>query len=168
MAFPEQTVLGAFNDRRPDFREMRPSIGMVRPNRGSDFPRDYSLESHTPAGLLGDGLKSFPYADLIREHLAHGRILAAQNLLEFARDLIPPDSKLMNALAPPRVKRIDRRDVDRTREFRWLTSNGAKYRGQWVALVGESLVASAATLTRLLAELRANPPSTKPLIHHLD
>jgi Family of unknown function (DUF5678) len=168
VAFPEQTILGAFNDRRPDFREARLPLGMARPSRNLDFPQDYNSESHTPEGLLGDGLRSFPYADLIREHLARGRILAAQKLLEFARDMIPSDSKLIKALAPPRITRIDSRDVDRTREFRWLTSNGAKYRGQWVALVGDNLVASAATLAKLLSELRSSPPPSKPLIHHLD
>jgi hypothetical protein len=168
MAFPEQKLLGVFNDRPPDFRAMRLPTGIETPSWDRDLPQSSNLESHIPAGLAVDGLRSFPYADLIREHLAHGRILAAQNLLEFARDVIPLDSKLMKALAPPRTKRIDRRDVDRTHEFRWLHSNGAKYRDRWVALVGESLVASAATLAELLSELRANPPSSKPLIHHLD
>jgi hypothetical protein len=125
-------------------------------------------EHQQSAGLTAGGLKTFPYSDLIREHLSHGRILAARNLLEFARDFISPASDLVRALAPPRVRKSDRRDLDRSQEFRWLAANGATFQGQWVALVGQGLVASAPSLVELLAALRVSPPHAKPLIHHLD
>jgi hypothetical protein len=160
MALLEPTHLGAFSDDLPDLVEARLPIPAAR--------QDHNPVSHAPAGLVGGDLQSFPYTDLIRQHLAHGRILDAQKLLEFARDLIPADSKILKALAPPRISKINRRDVDRSDEFHWLRSSGAKHRGQWVALVGDSLFASAATLATLLSDLKANPPSSKPLIHHLD
>ncbi|HEX6902762.1 MAG TPA: hypothetical protein VF789_23815 [Thermoanaerobaculia bacterium] len=128
--------------------------------------RTESSLQHGQGSLRGD-VKTFPYIDLIREHLAQGRILDAKNLLEFARDVIPPDSKLLKVLAPPRIKKSDQLGVDRSNEFRWLRENNARYQGQWVALTDDGLFASAATLADLLVELRASPPPVEPLIHHL-
>ncbi len=119
------------------------------------------------AGLASGGTTTFPYADLIREHLTQGRILAAHKLFDFAKDLIS-DSKLVKVLSPPRIKKSDRLDVDRSSEFRWLRENSSRFQGQWVALVGNELVASAASLADLLAQLKSTPPASSPLIHHLD
>lgn len=118
-------------------------------------------------GLLGCGVRAFPYTDLIREHLSQGRITEAKNLLEFAKDLLPPDSRLLKVLAPPRIKKSDQLGVDRSTEFRWLQENSTRYQGRWVALTSSGLFASATTLAELLAELKASPPPEKPLIHHL-
>ena len=111
---------------------------------------------------------NFPYPVLIREHLAHGRIAAARNLFEFARNCIPPESDLVKALAPPKVKRSNRRGASRAAEFRWLDANGPKYSRKWVALLGENLLGAADSLKELLAHLSAHPPTGKPLLHHLD
>jgi hypothetical protein len=166
MALLDNNLLGVFNDHSSDLQE---TTLRAPSNRGvASLPSQGDLELQQSSGLDTGGIKAFPYADLIREHLGQGRILAARNLLEFARDLIPPDSKLVKALAPPRIKKSDRLDVDRSAEFRWLQANSSRFQGQWVALAGDSLVTSAATLAELLAELKANPPSSRPLIHHLD
>ena len=42
-----------------------------------------------------------------------------------------------------------------------------EYQGKWVALVGESLVASSDSLKELLAELDQRKFERIPLIHHL-
>jgi hypothetical protein len=110
----------------------------------------------------------FPYPDLIRKHLANGEIAAAQKLFEFARDRIGPESSVAKALAPPKIKRSDRRGVNRSVEFRWLDVNGVKYSGKWVALLGDDLLGTADSLKDLLTHLRAHPPAGKPLLHHLD
>lgn len=62
----------------------------------------------------------------------------------------------------------DRRGPNRSAEFRWLEANSTRYRGQWVALLGEELLVSAGSLKELLGHLQEHPPSGKPLIHHLD
>jgi hypothetical protein len=135
---------------------------------GSDLSI-FAQQPTPPAVKQAEGLSvPFPYSDLIREHLAHGRIAAAQNLFQFARDLIPPKSGLIKALAPPKIKRSNRRGASREAEFRWLDENSAKYRGKWVALLGNSLLGSADTLKDLLGHLDAHPPEGRPLIHHLD
>lgn len=168
MALPEPaTILGVLNDRRPDLRESGSSLSFAELNPKREYPPRSDGRSQPSTGLSAS-VSSFPYADLIRELLEEGRILAARSLLEFARDLIPSDSNLVKALAPPRIRKSDRRDVDRGAEFRWLQLNGPQYKGQWVALVGGHLVASATTLSELLSELKANPALGKPLIHHLD
>lgn len=165
MALLVDALVGMFNNHCSDLSEVKFRV----PSRGvAAFSSQGDLESQQSSGLAAGGIKAFPYADLIREHLGQGRILAARNLLEFARDLIPSNSKLVEVLAPPRIRKSDRLGVDRSAEFRWLHANSSRFQGQWVALVGENLVASDATLAELLADLKANPPSNRPLIHHLD
>jgi hypothetical protein len=117
--------------------------------------------------LQSGSLSSYPYARAIRLLLEQGRILEAQRLFEFAKDRIQ-DPKIHKALAPPRIKTSSKRDVDRSAEFRWLDLNSARFRGKWVALLGERLVASADTLKELLAQIKAAPQESKPLVHHVD
>ena len=158
--------LGLFNDH-----EAFPPVGGEAHHQIESLPYGRVTPRSGVADLQqSDGLSVsyYPYVELIQDHLAHGRILAAQKLFEFARDLIPSDSKLAKALAPPKIKKSDRRDVDRSAEFHWLDMNSGRFRGQWVALVGDNLVASAESLDELLSTLRASPPPGKPLIHHLD
>ena len=84
--------------------------------------------------------------DEIRSLLAEGRISEAKSLLESSGDLVPADSKLREIFAPPRITRINKRDVDRTPEFNWFKANWDAYRGKWVAVVGEELVACESSL----------------------
>ena len=104
-------------------------------------------------------------SSLIRE----GRIREAKELLESSGDLVPAESKIREILAPARVRKSDKRDVDRTPEFRWLKEHWDEHQGQWVALVGESLVASSDTFKGLLTQLEPlrSGFERKPLIHHL-
>lgn len=163
-------------------------VGLLNDDQGNERPEavaadrptftDPALASATPAvrqseyrsveGLGGGGIKEFPYVDLIRDHLAHGRILEARKLFEFARGFIPMDSRLSTALAPPKIKKSSRRSVDRSAEYRWLDENSAKFRGKWVALAAGRLMASCDTLKGLLASLDASACGISPLIHHLD
>jgi len=153
MSASELSFIGLFNDHGIDV----PPAPAVRVVKNSDAE-----------GLMGGSLKEFPYADLIRDHLAHGRISDAHKLFELARDLIPAESKLSAVLAPPKTKKSDKRDMDRSAEFRWLDENSTKFRGQWVALVGGRLVASSDTLKKLLVRLDQGVFEINPLIHHLD
>jgi hypothetical protein len=102
-----------------------------------------------------------------RALLEEGRIFEAKKLVESAGDLLPAGSSLREIFAPPRFKRVDRRDVDRTPEFNWLRANWDAYEGKWVALVGEDLVACSDTLKDLLAQLEGRQFERIPLTHHL-
>jgi hypothetical protein len=110
----------------------------------------------------------FPYLRQLHSLLEQGRIREAHNLFEFAKDFVPQDSKIREALAPPRVTTSSKRDVDRSAEYRWLDLNSTRFRGKWVALLGEELVASADSLKELLAQIRTAQAEGKPLVHHVD
>jgi Family of unknown function (DUF5678) len=103
----------------------------------------------------------------IRSLLLEGRIRDAQDLLRSAGDSVPVGSKLREVLAPPHIRRSNVRGVDRTPEFDWLNEHWAEHEGKWVALVGDSLVASSGTLKELLAQIEPLKFDRKPLIHHL-
>jgi hypothetical protein len=106
----------------------------------------------------------------IRSLLMEGRILDAQDLLESVGPDVPIAPKLREVLAPAKVvKGSDVRDVDRSAEYRWLRTQGGRYVGQWVALVGSELVASAPTLKELRAQLAARPDTcVPPLLHRIE
>src|SRR4051812_9602052 len=82
-----------------------------------------------------------------------GRISEARLLLDTAGELVPAESEIREILSPPRVKPSDKRDVDRSAEFRWLDTHEAEYQGKWVALAKDKLVASSDTLKELLTQL---------------
>jgi len=103
----------------------------------------------------------------IRSLLAEGRISEAQKLFNTSGDLLPIDSKLREVLSPPRIRLSNIRDVDRTPEYHWLNTHWDEYQGQWVALVGDELVASSDSLKELLAKLNQLRFEREPLIHHL-
>jgi len=103
----------------------------------------------------------------IRALVEEGRILEARDLLKTAGDQLPAGSSLRRILGPPRVSKSDLLDVDRSPEFLWLKKHGDEYKGKWVALVGENLVAASEALKDLLARLDELHLDGKPLIHHL-
>lgn len=105
----------------------------------------------------------------IHEHVRAGRIRIAQSLARDSAVRYPEDSEAKKACriltggeATPRPK-TGRSLRD---EYRWLRSPPDEYRGCWVALVGEEVVAAADTLAKLRELL---PPQLEraPLAVHL-
>lgn len=157
-------ILGTLNDHPmvlPSFEPTRP-VPPWREVRNQPSGEEPGSSSDSTSIL------PFPYLALLRSLVEQGRIRDARNLLESAGDFVPQDSKIRDVLSPPRVRQSDKRDFDRSAEFRWLDENGVRFRGKWVALLGERLVTSAETLKDLLTQLRATPPEGKPLVHHVD
>jgi hypothetical protein len=112
-----------------------------------------------------------PLVMAVKALIESERIVAARQILDATPAAIaanPVVVKLRAILAPPAVKRVDRRDVDRSQEYRWLRTEGLRHRGRWVALDGDQLVASAATLRELRETLKALPLSHTPLLHRVD
>ena len=103
--------------------------------------------------------------DEVRALLEEGRIAAAKELVESAGDQLP--AGLREIFAPPRIRRVDERGVDRTPEFNWLKAHGPAYAEKWVALVGDDLIACEDSLSDLLAWLKGRQFERTPLIHHL-
>jgi hypothetical protein len=111
-----------------------------------------------------EGLK---LEEQMRTLLAEGQIWEAQKLFKTSGDLLPADSALREILSPPRVRKSSLKGVDRSPEFHWLKTQADAHQGKWVALVGESLVASSDSLKELLSKLDRLSFERPPLIHHL-
>ncbi|HWQ33311.1 MAG TPA: DUF5678 domain-containing protein [Blastocatellia bacterium] len=47
----------------------------------------------------------------------------------------------MTVRTPPRVQRATHPWIDRTQEEKWLAAHQHEYRGQWILLEGETLIA---------------------------
>jgi hypothetical protein len=104
----------------------------------------------------------------IRSLLMEGRILDAQDLLAAVGPDVPVDPKLRKVLAPAQARKSDMRDVDRSAEFHWFRTQGGRYCGQWVAVLGPDLLASAPTLKELRLRLAGLPKAGISLIHRID
>ncbi|MEA2601487.1 MAG: hypothetical protein QOF89_2479 [Acidobacteriota bacterium] len=111
--------------------------------------------------------ESLTIEEQVRSLVEEGRISEARRLLDTAGELVPAESKIREILSPPRVKQSDKRDVDRSAEFRWIKAHEASHRGKWVALVEEKLVASSDSLKELLVQIDQLQFDRRPLIHHL-
>lgn len=159
------SLFGAFNDH------LLPLFGsasaLSETDRKAAERNLVARKSQRQTPNLADVLP-FPYVAVLRSLLEQGRIVEARNLLNIAGDCVPQDSKIRQALAPPRVKKSDKKGVDRTAEFRWLKRNSSRYRGQWVALMGDVLVQHTHSLKELLAYLNDSGLAGKPLIHRID
>lgn len=112
-----------------------------------------------------------PYLGLLRNLIETNRVPGARRLLEVLPLHIRDHSsirKLRAVLALPTVKRMLKKDVDRGREYEWLRTEGHKYRGQWVALNENGLVASAPTLQELRDRLKTLMLPRRPLLHRVE
>ena len=112
-----------------------------------------------------------PYVALIREMLDRDQVAAARALLSVALAELPSAPELLQTarvLAVPKSARRSVRDVERTTEYSWLTSHAAGYRGKWVAVVGNELIASAGSLKELLQCLKSSGRENQALIHRVD
>ena len=121
-------------------------------------------------GTLGE-VRAYPYADAIQKLLEKDQINAARHLLDFAlaqRETSSGLHSLAKVLAPARVRRSSRTDVDRTAEYRWLSSEGKAYSGHWVAVEGDRLLAHAPSLKELRSILRELEGAHSPLFYRVD
>jgi hypothetical protein len=154
---------GALNEHPPTLPAFARSYQPPFRREPDERPREKGIEPDHLAST-----QPFPYLRQLHSLLEQGKILAAQHLFEFARDFVPQDSKIREALEPPRVKTSSKKSIDRSAEFRWLDLNSARFRGKWVALLGDRLIASADSLKELLAQLQSTPVVDKPLVYHID
>ena len=75
---------------------------------------------------------------------------------------------LLRAISPGRVSPTGWASSGRERETDWIRRNGQKYRGKWIALDEDRLIAFAGNLSELLADLDASADQEKPpFIQHL-
>jgi hypothetical protein len=114
---------------------------------------------------------ALPFLVALRELIQAERLKTAREMLKAAPVHIlrnPQVAKLRSVLAPPVVRRVERQDVDRGSEYEWLRKEGHNYRGRWVAVEGDHLLATAASLRELRDYLRTMTPTRPPLLHRVD
>lgn len=113
--------------------------------------------------------EKLPYASLIRGMLDRDQVASARTLLSVALADQPTDALRTAAgiLSPPTSVKKPLRDRDRGREYGWLTRHGAEHRGEWVALIGDELVATARSLKDLLVLLERSGRKGDALIHRV-
>lgn len=128
-----------------------------------------TLHRQTPFGEAGRTARTSTIA-AVRDLLQKEQITSARRLL----NLLPADilddpamRRLRRALAAPVVRASEHRDVERIGEYEWLRRHADEYRGQWVALAGDRLLASASTLRELRVRLLVETAERPPLIHRL-
>ncbi|MBN1461663.1 MAG: hypothetical protein JXA57_19195 [Armatimonadetes bacterium] len=101
--------------------------------------------------------------------VGEGRVREARESLRRALALFPESAHLrqwQELLAPPRVRRVkEARTPSRQREREWLKLHAHEYRGQWVALAGERLLAAGPTFGEVLAQARATGEAARALVH---
>ena len=59
-------------------------------------------------------------------------------------------------------------DFDRTPEVTWIREKSAPYRGEWVALLGDELLAHSKSLDEVVAILEENKPPRRAMLHYID
>jgi hypothetical protein len=144
-----------------------------------DRPLPRGFDASIPAVARGRGaagvepapLGEHPYAALVRTLLNRDETSAARALLAAALTVVGPSRELLDlsrVLAKPQAARVRRNDLDRTREYRWIREHTDAYRGQWVAVLGDRLVACAPSFRELRATIAADSFQDPPLVERID
>lgn len=147
-----------YRGRNPTPEAPRPQQGL-QPTGQRDRP---------PGRLI-----AFPYVDLIQAMLEREQVTAARRLIEFALNegsTSPALEKWLQVLAPPRLLGSKRgpSGPDRSQEVRWLAEYAQAYRGQWVAIEGDRLLAASENLKDLKSRLAKIDPPARPLLHWVE
>ncbi len=103
---------------------------------------------------------------LDEEQFAAAQRMAARAADSFADH--PWLAKAHRVLNPKRVTSHPARGSDRKKEFDWLRRNSGAYRGKWVALLGDQLIASSDAAGDVLREIRARNLEARPLVHRVE
>jgi hypothetical protein len=133
------------------------------------------LAAFPSSDVLTQGLEQqnelAPYLAIVRRALQHNDLRAAASALEAIPIHAMDDAevrRLKTLLAPPRITMAPERDVDRAREFQWLRHRRHDYRGQWVAIEGDTLLAHASSLKALREVLKGMNLVRPPLVQRID
>jgi hypothetical protein len=145
------------------------------------LPRQPALryyENTTEEDAMRRALKEIPehpmsYGERIRDLIERNQIDAARSLVSEAVTKGVREEGLeswQRVLAPAKVLGVGLvpKEPDRSREELWLATHAESYRGRWVALDGDTLLAQAATFTELADEIDRIRPVRNPLAYRFD
>jgi hypothetical protein len=110
------------------------------------------------------------YTQAITQALEAEQLSSARNIFQAMPPWLTRDPRLSSlgqVLALPVVHLSTKRDTDRSQEYDWLRTEGHKYSGQWVAVEGSQLLATAPTLRELRNQLRTLHHNRTPLVHRI-
>ncbi|HWM92082.1 MAG TPA: DUF5678 domain-containing protein [Thermoanaerobaculia bacterium] len=110
------------------------------------------------------------YAARIRDLVENDRVGGARKLVAEAIERFPDHPALtgwQKALARAQATLSPATGVDRSAEFAWIQRNASSYRGQWVAVLGDKLLAHAATAGELASKLDVIPTDVPPFLHRI-
>ncbi|HET9228219.1 MAG TPA: DUF5678 domain-containing protein [Thermoanaerobaculia bacterium] len=106
------------------------------------------------------------YEARIRSLVEADRVRGARQLIAEAIEIFPDHPGLIawsKILSPAQVVKVGGpQDKDRTPEYRWLNAHGHQYRGEWVAVLGDRLVAHDVDYRELNARLDKLPAEEFP------
>ncbi len=157
----------ASNRRRPNAVNVFPAASL-----STDQPSCFTVPQQTPRSPEPPRqvwAETPPYLALARDLIQRDDIAGARKMLDAA----PSDAdtlelrRLRILLSPPNIARTTAVDTDRSREYQSLTRHWSEYRGQWVAVDGDDIVASAETLKGLREVLKTLHLRKPPLVHRL-
>ena len=103
--------------------------------------------------------------------LSEGNVREAEALLRNGQTSYPDNrqiAQLLRAISPGRVSKINKVFPNRDREMDWIQQNGQNYRGKWVAIHENELVASSDKLNKLIKIVQQKTNSEElPLIQRI-
>jgi len=115
--------------------------------------------------------KPFMLLERAQRLLSKQQVRDARDVLQLGAASYSEDEKiasLFRAISPGQVKKNKGSTPNRQQEMDWLQKHGHKFRGQWVAVKGDVLVASATTLDELIVEVkRLGDGRTAPIIQKI-
>jgi len=117
--------------------------------------------------------ESRSYSERIRELVEADKVEGARRLLAEAleRGEKEPDlSEWQKVLAKGKPIRVGGGDLDfdRSLEITWIREKSIPYQGQWVALLGDELLAHSKSLDEVVSILKANQPPRRPMLYYVD
>jgi hypothetical protein len=120
-----------------------------------------------------ESLAAEKLAGKIRSLLDSQKLVAAMREAARGAKLFPGHAWLRQAnrvLNPSKVAAVPARDqeMDRRKEYDWLRRHRDEYRGQWVALMEDELIASSESFDEVLRDVRARRLTTHPLVHRVE
>lgn len=141
-------------------------VSQTNSPRPGSRPRRALSRAMDDAERIRENLTYLAVRDLIeRDKVSAARELLSGLPLEYLGD--PLILRLLRILAPPIVKKSDKQDTDRQKDYAWLRDHARDYTGQWLALDDGRLVAVAATLRDIRAKVKALRLNHPPLLHQV-
>ncbi len=170
----------SYNNHR-EFLGIATKLGTNQAAAAYDFVEDRTSITPQPSQMLLVYISSqrFPTPDArpfllierVKKLLGQQKIRDARRTLEIGSIRHPEDrqiASLLRAISPGRVSPTGWASTGRERETTWIKQHGYEYRGKWIALDEDRLIALADTLNELLAKLDTSSERKKPpFIQHL-